>query len=450
MTSLPVMAVRGLSMTSTLKPTAGPKQGSAGPSLHEPWQCRAGKASARPLRKEPPLPRLQKLLGRLSRERRLQILRDLFSQDQRVLLERWILEQRASAASAPPASGGPLKRSSVSIEAGDQTSVGTPGKRRHCKEDMDGLPGAPSEMQMKLSARKCPSVKEQSQNKGIATRRCSAQVMYSATVLVERLELRSKQVSDLQLALSIRRAFLEVKAEVLEQLRLRRAQSTDEMAQVLAETLPTAVLKALGAEHLTPEEAGLFFRVNTAAKLWIGSSLCGPLFHLRNLQSGLEGWAIMQKARGWQAINGQRSFDTTWERVRAAHLQLWGRHTGTTCSDLAERLDDLAQRHSVRRERLLQVQKLRTLCLSSRREAEASRKRAVEARKAARAARAAAKVEAQIRKILHCWSSVLAKSKSLARKTAAAAARRPECRGRQKQVSRKVSLSLSRAPRRVS
>ncbi|CAK0819856.1 unnamed protein product [Prorocentrum cordatum] len=252
-------------------------------------------------------------------------------------------------------------------------------------------------------------------------------------VLLERLELRTRPVKDFGVAVTFRDALLEAKLRFMEGLRELRgakggASAGDQgaawpegeklvpqqppwqgqlSAEELGDMLSAAVGAALKRRRLEPNrDMGLYLRVNMPAKQWIGSALCGPVFHLggASMALGMRSWKLLCEARGSEpALATAEGACAAWRQVRSAHLTAWSL-TGRDCAHLARRLDELEQRRRTQ----AAAGRLRR---AARARDRGARLTAVEAARAARAAarslRAAGRAEAAIGRLLDTWAKRL-------------------------------------------
>ncbi|CAE8635807.1 unnamed protein product [Polarella glacialis] len=375
------------------------------------------------------LQKLHLLLQKLDRSRRQEIILNLFTQEQRLELTRWMLERRAATAQ-PEAGTGTGTASTIpdrpGVLCGHANTRSDRVADRVQKIRTSGLGKRGALGRGFKQARLPRSTGMQSQGmRGIATHRRSDRTLYSAVVHVERLELRTREVESKELAARFRAILVSIKEEISSELGKWRASTQEaecELEEACAQKLVRSVATALTKHGLDADrDLGLYFRASTPARQWIGTTLCGPVFHLRNLETGLKGWRMMQQARGANTPDSPQDLDETWARFRRAHLDLWesaGRKAG-----VAQRLDVLERRASGRRERLMQRWQLRESrrqaaqvlrdCRRAREEAVADRQKArteavadrQRARTEAVADRQRALTEAHIQRLLHSWEA---------------------------------------------
>eukprot|EP00747_Dinoflagellata_sp_TGD_P069722 gnl/TRDRNA2_/TRDRNA2_156254_c1_seq1.p1 gnl/TRDRNA2_/TRDRNA2_156254_c1~~gnl/TRDRNA2_/TRDRNA2_156254_c1_seq1.p1 ORF type:complete len:273 (+),score=47.56 gnl/TRDRNA2_/TRDRNA2_156254_c1_seq1:2-820(+) len=206
--------------------------------------------------------------------------------------------------------------------------------------------------------------------------------------------------------------------------------------EVLAQRILDVVSESLEVHGLdATRDLGLYLRVSTPAKQWIGASLCGPVFHLvkgRSLEEGLLGWRLMCAARGSSAPTDPEESAATWERTKRAHVCLW-QAAGRDPATLERRLSMLEQRGAKHQERLIRRCALRVRHLSKIQE----RAHALQAARAAAAEKKAARTEARLGKLLKAWSASLLRAAAAGqrklqakanKKTAMTAIKRGGCR----------------------
>eukprot|EP00931_Biecheleriopsis_adriatica_P058693 TRINITY_DN35010_c0_g1_i1.p1 TRINITY_DN35010_c0_g1~~TRINITY_DN35010_c0_g1_i1.p1 ORF type:complete len:374 (+),score=93.55 TRINITY_DN35010_c0_g1_i1:243-1364(+) len=314
------------------------------------------------------LQKLHSLLQQLDRSRREDIIRCEFTQEQRLALERWIL-QRSPVASAQRA---------------PQVQASRPWRLCSTRSSGGKCWGTP-ELQLKASGGETL--------RGVTTHRRAGRTLHSAVVHVERLELRTREVQDMVTAIEFRAALLAVKDEISAELSRRRMCGSEEDEELAAQLLARKVSATLADRGLDADrDLGLYFRATTPARQWIGTTLCGPVFHLRSLEAGLQGWQQMQRARGVLTPGNEQDLDHTWAQARQAHLDLL-ETAGRRRADAERRLDMLEHRGVAKRKALLQRWSFR----ERRRVAlEAARKERLQAS----AARKRQRVEACIRRLL--------------------------------------------------
>eukprot|EP00933_Yihiella_yeosuensis_P054880 TRINITY_DN53464_c0_g1_i1.p1 TRINITY_DN53464_c0_g1~~TRINITY_DN53464_c0_g1_i1.p1 ORF type:complete len:435 (-),score=74.18 TRINITY_DN53464_c0_g1_i1:21-1325(-) len=353
------------------------------------------------------LEKLHELLQQIDRSRRQEIIRSQFSQEQRLVLEKWILERRGSempGANPVPEVHVPRKPIHRKKEGFKHSLYTQPSK---------GLSSKKQSMKAQLF---CEDCLKQDVHRGISTHRRRARILHSAVVHVERLEMRTREVESKALAQKFRQALLEIKQEVSSEFCAQSQRAAERFCadrgsaefEAFAQKLRAVVQAVLGRKGLdADEDLGLYFRVTTPARQWIGTTLCGPVFHLRNLWSGLKGWKLMQEARGVAAPDSPDQLADTWVRFRQAHLDLW-EHVGRCRAETARRLDVLVQRNAGHRQCLLQRWQLR----DRRRQAAHQRAKVLNDGRAARLeatrARVRAKTEARLQRLLACWSTRIA------------------------------------------
>merc|ERR1712087_218477 len=108
-------------------------------------------------------------------------------------------------------------------------------------------------------------------------------------------------------------------------------------------------------------DLGLWFRVSTPAKKWIGCPLCGPVFRFQNLAEGLRGWGIMRKAWNMRDASKPEDLNDIWLRVRRAHIEVWAA-AGRSREKLCDRLDALRCRMKRLAAERAQAKGFRTSC----------------------------------------------------------------------------------------
>lgn len=320
------------------------------------------------------LTKLYSLLHKLHPSRRQEVIRCHFTQQQRLVLERWMLEKLK---------GG----------RGEQ-EVNFPRA---------AAPACAKKLRKRCRSSGCSTFEPEKQNRdrqearGITTQRRLGQALYSAVVHVERLEIRTRLVKSKSLAVKFRKILLDVKDEVVASLESQRTgPEYSGSLEDLALDLTTKINLVLSRHGVSEVNLGLFFRVTTPAKQWIGTTLSGPVFHLRTLEVGLRGWCMMQRARGAGTPECQQELDETWVRACQAHLNIW-ELAGRSRAAVAKRLRALEHRRSAEREKLLQHWQCRDLRRAARQEAQT--------RALAQAARCSMeRVEARIRQILSTWA----------------------------------------------
>lgn len=233
------------------------------------------------------LRKLETLLKKLPRERRRQVLSQCFTEGQRRALEEEILEAR----SCP----GSLKR-----------------LKDHSAKHSDNSQKRPAE------------------TRGIVVHRRGQQKLYSAVTLFERLELRTREVVEVEKATSFRNALRELKAQLSNEVQ----GSASDGPQATDDTLLSATAKVL-ANFAHHSDLGLYLRVSTPARRWVGGTLWGPCFRVSQLEKGLQGWAEMRAAQGGSG--------DAWARIRQAYFSLW-ESAGRSLEDVQRKLDTLERR----------------------------------------------------------------------------------------------------------
>lgn len=247
------------------------------------------------------LQKLYLLLRRLDQNRRQQILAGL-SEVQRRELERWMLEYKSTQ------------------NHGDQVQALTPDWSRRAG----------------LVPRRRPD------GRGLISRRRNGRMRYFAIVVAHRLELRTKEVDCLQVAMKYHSVLVDIKHQISSELGHQRMRSDlDEALAVKLWAKVTAVSERyqVHAEH----DLGLYFR---AVSPMMGTLLCGPTFHPRTFDVGIAGWQLLQVARGVGSPSSSQELQSAWDRSRRAFAELWA-VAGRSPTETARRLDDLERRQSV-------------------------------------------------------------------------------------------------------
>ncbi|OLQ12065.1 hypothetical protein AK812_SmicGene4043 [Symbiodinium microadriaticum] len=271
------------------------------------------------------LPTLYLLLQKLEKPRRQRMLSVIFTQAQRLEMERWLLDRRP-VVEAPAAPRRPAQRGG---RAQRQTSLR--GKRSRC-----------SKKHAKTST------------PGVVSRRRNGHWRHFAVVVVQRLELRSKEVDCHRRALQFHAALVAIKQEIGAELALGRLTALpgavgDEALAALILGKVTAVLANFNLD--ADRDMGLNFR---AVAPVIGTTLCGPVFHPRSFGAGIAGWRYLQLARGecsGRSMNLKEEQEV-WARCRQVVSDIW-EYAGRRMQDSAKRLDALEQKQTSRREETL-------------------------------------------------------------------------------------------------
>lgn len=368
------------------------------------------------------LRRLYQFLRHLDSERRREVLVKKFGHEQRLAMEQWMLQQRqqkglqhqrptARAKHTRNVAGKLKGKPEHRVAAGSSAHAGKECRRR-CQWRTDGIANSISKNGEPL--------------KGIAANSHGGRKYshFSASVLLHgSLELRTRQVNDLNVAISWRDALLGAKRQLTWEVvkaagtpeadgKLRTghlihggAPAVDpNIVEAVCEKLPEAVQYSFQCRDLDIKRAGVYMRTSMSAKAWIGTTLCGPAFHLDNctaLKAGLQGWRRMLAARGSCAGFGTDLDGTThhkelgeagnhlWHRLCQAHLDLWAA-AGRDTAPIARRLRELEECHS-----------MSARCRQERRTAATA---AREARRERQAAQRASQAEERIADLLAAWT----------------------------------------------
>lgn len=107
-----------------------------------------------------------------------------------------------------------------------------------------------------------------------------------------------------------------------------------------------------------PERMGLSFTAGVPARWWVGRYLWTPRYHLAELEEGLSAWKRLVQARamvfcGHTNLRGIRKrhslqeLQATWQQLRAAYLEVWSQ-AGRDALKVSKMLSDYELRHSRR------------------------------------------------------------------------------------------------------
>jgi len=348
------------------------------------WECRL-------------VERIHRLLQKLDKDRRRAALSSKFSQRQRLVLEVWMKTLRTATCSQSHsdgksnACGGAAacrQVSSKELQQSTATWVNTiqkkPAKRKHAE-----CSATPT----------CTGVAtHRNQTRGVAT--------YSAVMSIMALEVRSRQVSDKEVATRLRHALLEVKEVLTAELVTTPIEKADSRISALANRLhallPSTVARVLREHQLDEAEMeGMYMRA-TLTRTWFGLSLCGPAFHFgQEFETGISGWQRLRLAE-------ESGADVAWSAVRAAYLDMWGA-VGRSTEPLAAKLDTSERRSACqekRRRNILMASYFAQRKQELKKQHQERVARAAE-RRAAKHEASANKTEATLGKLLAHWDTHL-------------------------------------------
>jgi len=367
----------------------------------------------------PGLGRLYRLLQQLDRERRHEVLAKRFSQDQRLILERWIMCQRQCGCNHAPLASSMDPAVPLAVAITGKDPGGRVGRRRKqtCTRE---LATADPWRKRRVSLSSVPvsfdaTVKESaSRARGVVVHHRRGRILYSAVVLFERLELRTREVADLAVATRFRDALLAAKTRLSVEPWTRTegyhdsaSLSSDATVDLICKVVPALLLATLqqyGLDH--SRDLGLYLRACTPARQWIGATLWGPVFRLdRGLDVGLRGWQLMRAARGSGPPITAKEMDETWAKTRQAHMDVWA-SAGRNRTEVMLCLSRLEERSAKRRE-------LRLAAVNARQMAATARQLALTAAATRRFVVAGSRVEIQISKLLDVWAASLARESAL-------------------------------------
>lgn len=312
--------------------------------------------------------RLYKFLMRLSPEERRAALAGCFSQQQRLALEKWILQERSKAA-APAAgragaassrakrrrhlrNGGPPSVGAGGLRGGEVRAAvgaekarlggccsGSPvaSLRRRCCHRRRSRTVALSDSTLPLSG--CRSVHKKLKNR---------RVSYCASVSAGPFKLDTSYFEDLVLVLRFREVLKDIRAQVS-----CAGSDKDRAEQLLREQIAELPQRS----GLRPEDMGLRFSVCLAAGFWVGRSLRSPQFAVATeLDTGLEAWRRLEAARSavYRGPGNRRTIlvlhslgelQAAWAVLRDVYIDIWV-SAGTQRSRVVARLRSLEERHA--------------------------------------------------------------------------------------------------------
>jgi len=329
--------------------------------------------------------RTHHLLQRLDKDRRRVALSSKLTQRQRLVLELWMRAQRTVSC------GQSVVKEALTVSCASNAN-------QQVQHSPQCISACANSLTKKVSKRM--RGEGQSQRAGVATHRKAE--TYSAVMSVWSLEVRSRQVSDKDVATRLRQAFLEAKeiltsepsatpAEVLGQD--QAVPDTGALAAELMARLPSTVLQCLRKHRLDDSEMeGMYMRA-TLRRSWFGVSLCGPAFHFgKEFQAGISGWQRLRSAEEGES-------DEAWSAVRGTYLDLWGR-VGRATAPLAMKLDALERRHACREKMRHFTQRKQAL-----KQQRQERAAGIANRKAAKEDACAKRNEATLVKVLALWDA---------------------------------------------
>jgi len=256
------------------------------------------------------LGRLYRLLKLVTPEARRMLLKQRFSQAQRLALERWILEHRAAYHDEPcePASQHPKRRP--------------------------------------LPSSGCA---------GVYSRRSGTRLLYAAAGIVGPFRLSTRFVADLGTAIGFRQVISTFSRRVL-------ACGGEAVDEAFARTVAEETLA--GTSSRGPWAAmGLRFAVAISARYWVGRQLLTPRYAVpAGTEAGLRAWRRLNEARGlvYRGHTNRYSIiqrhtpsqlEEAWRRLREAHLDVWA-EAGKDRSKVAAQIGALEERHQAHRRRL--------------------------------------------------------------------------------------------------
>eukprot|EP00929_Paragymnodinium_shiwhaense_P079315 TRINITY_DN41287_c0_g1_i1.p1 TRINITY_DN41287_c0_g1~~TRINITY_DN41287_c0_g1_i1.p1 ORF type:complete len:488 (+),score=87.67 TRINITY_DN41287_c0_g1_i1:268-1731(+) len=343
--------------------------------------------------------RLHALMQRLVRERRQEVIRTQFTQEQRLLLENWIISNWKAE---PKMRQQGRKRS----EKGN-VQLDKPERRDAVKPSRRGVVG-----------KTIAATGVNGSTRGVIRQCRKGVIKYYAVALCERLELRTREVESSALAVRFRLVLLDLKVElggVLQHALQKYLQGkTASVDLAAAELLPHVVRAAsrCASLHLLDADLdlGLRFRLSLPSRCHVGlTSLNGPVFRLsRGLFRGLLGWCEVQAAR----FLGDAAADTAarpWLAVREAFVRVWesaGRDAATLRRHLREAEAAAVSRRSLKRSAAEEAQK-KAAVVQDHAAGKSASKKVRHAAAVQHSANTSDKVERQISSLLKKWAAEL-------------------------------------------
>eukprot|EP00928_Gymnodinium_smaydae_P007409 TRINITY_DN12665_c0_g2_i1.p1 TRINITY_DN12665_c0_g2~~TRINITY_DN12665_c0_g2_i1.p1 ORF type:complete len:479 (-),score=59.76 TRINITY_DN12665_c0_g2_i1:71-1507(-) len=389
------------------------------------------------------LARLHRLLARLSPDRRRHMLHQRFTQEQRLGLEKWLLDRRWEKSSDK----GSESLAHIAAVTGCELALRPSGSISVETQCLATAASMHAALSSSLDSTPSPRSQVATSSRGIVTHQRHGSTLYSAVVLVERLEIRTRLVPDAHIAVGFRDLLLDVKERLCRGLR-------ENMPDVFADSFPSewtlvdgrvtgmsisrlplsllrelvtkAVMDASQPFFCDPvRDVGIYFRVSTPARPWIGTTLWGPVFRFgASFASGIRGWQLMQTARGNAVLASEAEAAEVWQKVRQAHISIWT-ESGRDACEIASQVDALESRKTLNREALLRRRESRLaaamVALSMRMQQREKRDAARAAAKSARLAAETQRIEMQIERVLSLWSGrIHVQSRAFAREHSSA------------------------------